>query len=224
MPTVEARVPTDRASRYLVQFCRHAGQMGRMRHQPSQRRHGAQAPPAVEHVDWSDTAGTVHFGQGRCSLRAEPDTLTVRVDAEDEDALRRLAEGIARRLETIGRRDRLSVRWNRTDTTPEQNPAVLASRSADGKRRRRLGALGWVALAALVVVVHLGVFGGALLASVWGRWGINVVLAIVVVKVLIVGVHLIAGRVALRHGVRLPRRWTRRAAQSVPATPEGNDP
>ncbi|KUL47006.1 hypothetical protein ADL12_00760 [Streptomyces regalis] len=28
MPNAEARVVTDRASRYLVQLCRHAGRMG----------------------------------------------------------------------------------------------------------------------------------------------------------------------------------------------------
>jgi len=35
MLTAEARIETDRPSRYLAQLCRHAGQMSRpMRHRP----------------------------------------------------------------------------------------------------------------------------------------------------------------------------------------------
>lgn len=65
----------------------------------------------MEHVDYSETRGIVRFAQGRWTLGATSDTLTLRVEADDEDALRRLQEGISGRLEKIGRRDRLKVTW-----------------------------------------------------------------------------------------------------------------
>lgn len=126
MPTAEARLTTDRASRYLVQLCRHLGQMnhpthpGRMTHRPPGGHGGT--PPAAPHVDHTDTHGTVRFPDGRWTLDATADTLTLRVDATDEAALRRLQDAIAARIETIGRRDGLQVLWQQpTDEgTPPQ--------------------------------------------------------------------------------------------------------
>jgi hypothetical protein len=117
MLTAEARVPTDRASRYLVQFCRHASHMGQPQdHRPRPHGGGGGAPPEVRHVAWSDTLGTVRFGCGHCVLQATEDTLLLSVDATDEDSLKRLLEGVSRRLVTIGRRDELTVNWQRPDT------------------------------------------------------------------------------------------------------------
>ncbi|TNC21551.1 DUF2218 domain-containing protein [Amycolatopsis alkalitolerans] len=188
MPTAEARVPTERASRYLVQFCRHTSQMSRMRHRPPGR-HGVPDVPAVEHAEWSDTAGTVRFARGSCTLRAEPTALTLRVEAADGDALRALQDGITRRLRTIGRRDRLIPRWHPSGDVPASPPAPA------GRRPGRMRAPAWVAAAALAVVAHLG-----LAASTWGRWGADALLTVVAVKVLVVGAHLL-----LRRGGWRPR-------------------
>ncbi|WP_027943923.1 hypothetical protein [Amycolatopsis taiwanensis] len=58
MPTADAHIPTDRASRYLGQVCQHVKQMSRMPHLLQ----GGKL--AVEHVDWSDTSGTIRFARG----------------------------------------------------------------------------------------------------------------------------------------------------------------
>jgi hypothetical protein len=110
MPTADAQIPTERASRYIDQLCRHLGQMSRMRHQIPTG-HRGQAPPPVQQVEWSETSGTISFSHGTCTLQATSTALTLRVDADDEDDLRRLQDGITRRLETIGRRDHLTVEW-----------------------------------------------------------------------------------------------------------------
>ncbi len=61
MLTAEARVETERASRYLAQLCRHASQLGQhLRHTHD----SGDAPPEVRHVEWSDTYGIVSLGWG----------------------------------------------------------------------------------------------------------------------------------------------------------------
>jgi hypothetical protein len=55
----EARVVTERSSRYLVQPCRHVNLLAQ-----TQRRMHA-------HVEWSDGHGVISFGSSRCTLRAE---------------------------------------------------------------------------------------------------------------------------------------------------------
>lgn len=117
MPTAEAEVRTGRASRYLVQLCRHLGQMGGMGHRPTAH-HGGQEPLAVRRADWSESSGTVRFAQGTCTLQASADALTLRVEADDEDALRRIQEGITRRLGMIGRR--VALQW-RQSTSPARD-------------------------------------------------------------------------------------------------------
>lgn len=140
MLTSEARIPTTRASRYLAQLCKHTGQLGqlgqlghRMRHRPQGHGDGdghrdghgaASGPPNVQRAEWSDTEGTIDFGQGRCSLRATADALVLRVEADDPRQLQRIQAGIARRLERIGRRDELVVMWGQAPPeTPVSQPA-----------------------------------------------------------------------------------------------------
>jgi hypothetical protein len=113
MLTAEAHVQTDHASRYLVQLCRHAQQVHRMRHRPRAHGGGERQPPKVEHVEWSDTRGTVNFGWGQCTMEANADTLTLRAEAADEESLQRVQDIIARDIERFGRRDHLTVTWNR---------------------------------------------------------------------------------------------------------------
>ncbi len=131
MPASQAHVPTHRASRYLAQLCKHGGQMSRITfHQP--RPHGASgAPPVPEHTDWSDTDGVIDFGWGRCSLHASDRDLTLLAEAEDQQQLQRIQDGVARRLERIGRRDRLTVTWQTPpDATSAETPEEHKSAAA----------------------------------------------------------------------------------------------
>jgi hypothetical protein len=217
MPSADATISTDRSSRYLTQLCRHLKQTSRMPHRPPPGE-AVRGRPAVHQVDWSDTAGTIRFSDGTCSLRATSDTLTLHVDADDEDVLQRLQDGIARRLETIGRRDRLTVHWRRSDSasdavrddTAPDDPTDATASAADTiviPRPRRVGrTLVMVGLAALAIVVHVGLFGNALAASPWASWGSNIVVAIILLKLAAVAVHVLLGRSAFRHRRRSRHR------------------
>jgi hypothetical protein len=99
MLVAEGRVETERASRYLVQLCRHI-------HLAAQ-----QNPRMQAQVDWSDDRGVISFGWGRCTLRADPGALTLRAEAPDEERLHQLQQRVTDRLQQIGRRDRLTVTW-----------------------------------------------------------------------------------------------------------------
>lgn len=102
MPTTEAHVPTERASRYLQQLCSHASRM----------RHGlgfGHAGPAAEAT--SNTTGRITRGTAICELTADPTGLTLRATADDAEQLRSLQEAVTRTLERVGRRDGLSVVW-----------------------------------------------------------------------------------------------------------------
>jgi hypothetical protein len=74
MLVAEGRVETERASRYLVQLCRHV-------HLAAQHNHGMQAQ-----VDWSVDRGMISFGWGRCTLRADPAALALRAEAPTRNA------------------------------------------------------------------------------------------------------------------------------------------
>lgn len=117
MLIAEARVETERPSRYLVQLCRHIDQV-------------AQTHPQMRaHVEWSDHHGVISVGPGRCTLRADPAVLTLRAEAPDEESLHQLEQRIADRLEQVGRRDRLTVTWAPPESghgrLPEQPPGEV---------------------------------------------------------------------------------------------------
>src|SRR5450755_3242117 len=119
MLTAEATVKTGHPSRYLVQLCQHASKMdGHLRHRP--RSHtGGGAAPEVRHAEWSDTDGIVALTWGQWTMQAAPGTLTLRVEAADQENLQRIQDLVTGRLEKFGRRDRLTVDWQ-----PAQAPAV----------------------------------------------------------------------------------------------------
>lgn len=203
MLTSEAHIETDRASRYLLQLGRHADGMGRnLRHRP--RTHGgSDAPPEVQHVECSDTHGIVKFGWGQCTMDATQDGLTLRAEAADEEDLRRIQDGIARRLETIGTRDQLKVTWQPTQFSAAQSaPAKNAAPANPGKattHRAHRSRIGLIAVAALAIAVHLGLLGAALKSSRWTGAASIIVLAVVLVKLVIVplkviGLHHLATR------------------------------
>lgn len=201
MLTAEAHVQTERASRYLAQLCRHAGQMRRLHHRP--RAHGGQshaAPPEILGVDLNETHGTVRMNFGQWSVHATGDTLTLLAEAATEENLRRIQDLLGGRLEKIGRRDQLTVNWQPTETPvvqPAQADGTTASPAdadmAAGTGREFRHKAGLIALAVLAVGVHLGLFGAVLASSRWS-WTADVVLAIVVLELVAIT---IGGRSAI---------------------------
>jgi hypothetical protein len=115
MPTAEALVETQHPARYLAQLGRHAGQMSEHRPHRLRAHGGGGTQPQVTEAEWSETAGTVSLSWGRWSMQALPGTLRLRAEAADEESLRRIQELITARLEKIGRRDQLTVRWQATE-------------------------------------------------------------------------------------------------------------
>ncbi|MET7930498.1 DUF2218 domain-containing protein [Streptomyces sp. NPDC005349] len=204
MPTAETRLATDRASRYLVQLCRHLRQMPRMSHRPPGGQGKGRVQPEVRHVEFTDTHGTVRFADGLWTLDATADALTLRVDADDEEALRRLQDAIAARIEKIGRRDGLQAQWQRAvpDTLPQAEHDTHGNPGGRGvSRSRRATTLGLVAGGAVIVALHLGIGGAALADATWTGWAANAALALVLVKLLFLGSHLLLGHTALRRGI-----------------------
>ena len=197
MLTAEARVETERASRYLDQLCRHAQQMGRHPHYRP-RAHGdgdTHRPPEVHHVAWSDTGGTVRLSLGQWTLRATPDALVLHVEAANEEDLRRMRDLIAARVEEIARRDHLAVAWRQPEElsalpgTGDQAdaPHPKEHRHASGTTRRWTVRAG-IGVVALLAVAHLVLGGSVLAASQWLGWGAGaVVAAVVLVKVIGMG-------------------------------------
>lgn len=120
MLAAEAQVQTDDPGRYLTQLCRHAQQVHRMRHRP--RGHGGegQPPPKVQHAECSQTSGMISFGWGQCTMQATPGTLTLRVEAADEESLERVQGIIARDIERFGKRRQLTVTWQRAPAPSTQ--------------------------------------------------------------------------------------------------------
>lgn len=210
MHAAEARIATGRASRYLVQLHRHADQMRRMPVRPP-RAHGG-AMPKVEHVEWSDTHGLIEFPWGRCTAEATEDTLTLHAEAGNEEDLRRIQEGIGRRLETIGRRDQLTLTWRPTEE-PRPAPAHHGETATDHvagpaprRRRRHVTTIAIAVLAVLVIAVHLGLLGGVVATSQLAGWGVNLIVVLVLLKVIGIGSHFVlAGGVARHLGRRRKR-------------------
>lgn len=187
MPTAEAHVRTDRPSRYLIQLCRHASQMGQqLRHRPRSHDSG-DAPPEVRHVEWSDTHGIVTLNCGRWTMQATPGTLGLRAEAADTETLRRIQDLLAARLGKIGRRENLKVTWQPThapaplpgDATgppPAPIPQAVA-------RRSHRTTIGLTTAGALAIAVHLGLGGTTLASARWTGMAADIVLAALGLKV-----------------------------------------
>ncbi|NGO09020.1 DUF2218 domain-containing protein [Streptomyces sp. HC44] len=203
MLTAEARVETERASRYLDQLCRHAQQM---KGHPHYRQGGHDGDdthrrPSVQHVEWTDTDGTVRLSLGRWTLRATPDALVLHVEATTEEDLQGMRDLIGARVEKVGRRDHLTVAWRQPPEPPGALPG--AGDQADTPRPKGHGNKGhvnaggtsrrWTVRAvigavALLAVAHLVLGGSVLAASQWLGWGAGaVVAAVVLVKVVGMG-------------------------------------
>jgi hypothetical protein len=96
MPTAEAFVNTDRADRYLTQFSSHL----------------AHGPGGISAEERPDGSLLIDFGDATCSMRATPTGLQLAAEASRADALARLQHQLAGRIEQIGHRDALNVRWD----------------------------------------------------------------------------------------------------------------
>ena len=124
MPASEAHVSADRARRYLAQLCDHGSRLGRLAgHRP--RSHGDGTAPPAARSEHSDTDGVIDFGWGRCTLHAGDEALILTAVADDPQSLQCVQEGVAHRLERIGRRDHLTVTWQQTP------PQASSKESAD---------------------------------------------------------------------------------------------
>jgi hypothetical protein len=126
----EAQIDTDRPSRYLVQFCKHAAAMGATQgHGPRVHLRALLTRREVQvHAEWSDTHATVTFTPGgQCTLVADANTLTLHIEATDEDNLRRIQEVITRNFDRFGRREHLTVTWQRPEAPSIQPGAGPAA-------------------------------------------------------------------------------------------------
>jgi hypothetical protein len=188
MPTAEAQVRTDRPSRYLVQLCRHANQLGRHRFarlpahvtDDPEARHDM---PANVEAEWSDSHGVVRADGGNCTLQATPDTLILRLEADDEENLRRLQDMITRNLTRFSRRDPLTVDWVRPETPGETlSPAGMIPTHP---RHRKTIVL--VVAAVLAIAAHVVLGGAVLAAPSWTGLAADAVLVVILVKAAIIG-------------------------------------
>ena len=114
MLSAEAHIDTDRPSRYLVQLCEHAAAMGRGGH--GARMHPGASPAGREvdvQAEWTDTRGRLTFAPwGECTLTADADALSLRIDARDETGLRNIRDILTKDVHRVGRRDNLTVIWS----------------------------------------------------------------------------------------------------------------
>lgn len=105
--TARGLVRTDRAARYRDQLTAHLGHM----HGTEPRHADATSMPSVKQLTHGAEATVVVFDVGQLDLVADGDCLRLVVTAEDDVMLSRLQALLATRVETIGRRDRLTVQW-----------------------------------------------------------------------------------------------------------------
>lgn len=124
MFVAEATVRTDRAARYLDQFCQHAGQVHRIGHRIRAHATGGYLPtPGQVTVHRSDSGATMDFGWARCLLTASTDTLILHAEAQDDQTLQRVQDIITADLRRFGRREQLVVDWQQPRTA-QNHPQV----------------------------------------------------------------------------------------------------
>lgn len=190
MMILQAELATEQASRYLVQFCRHAAAMGSRGHQARTHLHGEAGPAMQVTSEWSSTQGSVQFGpSGRCTLTADANSLRLEIAAADQVELSRIQEIVTRDFARFTHRTPIPVTWHwadppaAVDTTAEDQPPPVRRSS----RRPPV----WTAILVLAVVMvvglHLGLAGTFATRSPWAGMATNVLLALVAVKVAVIG-------------------------------------
>ncbi|TDO63893.1 hypothetical protein EV651_105116 [Kribbella sp. VKM Ac-2571] len=95
MAALEARLGTARADRYLAQLTSHM----------------AHGPGGLTVLSTSADELVVDLGTATWSVRAGPQELVLRLDAEDPAELDQQSARVAHRVEQIARRDGLQVVW-----------------------------------------------------------------------------------------------------------------
>jgi hypothetical protein len=88
-----ARVPTDKAARYMGQLCKHF----------------AHKIPATFDAE----SGRIEFSIGICELAVAKDALALHVSAATEETLAQMEDVVARHLVRFAFRDELVVTWQR---------------------------------------------------------------------------------------------------------------
>jgi uncharacterized protein len=111
MPTAQARIPTTQSQRYLTQLCDHLGHMRHGSTGDHHRQPSGHGGPAVQRVEHDGPYGEIVFDWGTCTLQALDDALLIRADAADEAKLKAAQAMFAHRIQTIGRREHLTVNW-----------------------------------------------------------------------------------------------------------------
>jgi hypothetical protein len=92
---LEARLGTARADRYLAQLTSHLS-------------HG---PGGLTVLSTSADELVVDLGTATWTVRAAPEELVLRIDAEDAAELEQQSARVAHQVEQIARRDGLQVAW-----------------------------------------------------------------------------------------------------------------
>lgn len=209
MPSAEAHVQTERPNRYLVQLCRHFSHKGEhLRHRSGTQHSGFPPMPADQvRVEWSDTHGIVDFGWGKCTMKATPEVLMLRAEATDDGNLRRVQDIVTGHLDRFSRRDPLTVSWQPPGArTAPPHDATRTTPAPDRKTPSRRGHGSTIVLimaGILAVAGHLGL-GGAVLANLqWTSWVVDIILAVVLVKVIALGLFAFRRRQALN----ITRSW-----------------
>ena len=188
MPTLYARIATERASRYLVQFCKHAAAMGAGGHTARMHLHASLTRGQLRvSADWSETAGTVTFTPwGRCTLGATADTLTLAIDAADEDGLTQIRDVVDRDLERFSRRDPVTVTWQRSEISaaaPAERVAAGGPAPRPRSHRARFQAILLALGVILVIGLHVGLAGAVAAHSRWTAIAADLMVALVVLKI-----------------------------------------
>ena len=89
-----ATVPTEHASRYMVQLCKHFGH---------------KIP-----TEWNDHEGKITFAMGEVALRAGPQTLMMVASAADAERLARVEQVTDSHLKRFAFREpEMAVEWRR---------------------------------------------------------------------------------------------------------------
>jgi hypothetical protein len=169
MPSLHTQISSDRAARYLSQFCKHAAAMGRGGHTPRMHTHHNSDTSGVRvEAEWFDTHGVVTFTPwGRATLDATDDLLTIRIDADNDGALSQIRDIITRDIKRFAGRNPLTVAWKTFDSAePSGNesaaPPTLAERRAD----TNWPAVAVIAVVAAAVLAAHAIAAGTLIA----RW------------------------------------------------------
>ncbi|MFJ9374799.1 DUF2218 domain-containing protein [Streptomyces sp. NPDC101455] len=185
MLTAEARIPTDRPGRYLVQLCKHFDNKGRhLTHRPRAHTLPELRPDQIQ-VEWTDSDGTLRLPWGQCTLQALPGMLRVHVEADDHENLERLQDLVSTHIGRFSRRDPLRVEWRSPGADVDAPPgeAAVPRRRRTNSRTRFIV----IGVAVVAVALHLALGGTVLAHTPWTGWVVGFLVTVVAVKAALVG-------------------------------------